>query len=483
MTQITVAVSRRRLTLATATQIGARILGAALGVLVAATLARTLSRPAFGQLSLALTILALVSSLSDLGMNQIAVREMAREPARRPQIAGALATAQLITGVILALVGIAVSFALLPGHEARLMAIFVMAGMPLSAVSGLTVAFQARLRPELVILPSLIQNVVWLGVVVVLGAIGTGLALYGVGAFGAAVIQALVTLALTARVTEVSFVETRALLLSLLKLAWPIGLAGIFVTAYYRIDGVLLFHYRGATATAYYSAAYRVLDVLQILPVTVSSVLLPYLAGASNAGDGPARVRRAFELAVIVLLAVAVPAAVLGGILAPGVVALVYGGALSPCGAAAADPAAGLHPDLPRLRAHRPAHPARHAAPVHRDHLPRRRAQRRRQRDHAPALGRTGGRVDHGGDRIRGHGGDRIRGPASPGVAPAHRPHSALRWPRPPDRGVVWVVRAAPLIVGLAGGRGGLPAGPARLPRRLRGRAARLLSREQVAHA
>ena len=77
---------------------------------------------------------------------------------------------------------------------------------------------------------------------------------------------------------------------------------------------ILLFHYRGATATAYYSAAYRVLDVLQILPVTVSGVLLPFLAGATSllaAGRRPTR--RAFELAVMILLTVAVPAAVFGG--------------------------------------------------------------------------------------------------------------------------------------------------------------------------
>ena len=41
---------------------------------------------------------------------------------------------------------------------------------------------------------------------------------------------------------------------------------------------------RGATEAAYYSAAYRVLDVLQILPGTVSGVLLPLLASAEREG-------------------------------------------------------------------------------------------------------------------------------------------------------------------------------------------------------
>jgi len=327
MTETTVVVSRRRLTMATIVQIGGRVFGAVLGVVVAATLARSLSRPAFGELALALTILTLAGTLTDLGMNEIAVREMARAPERRPQIAGALAAAQLISGIVLALIGVAVAFALMADQSARLMAVFLMATLPLGAVSGLTVAFEARLRPELVIVPTLTQNLIWLAVVLVLAASGGSLALYGVGAFGAAVAQAAITLAFLARVSEVSFVGTGRLIVELLKLAWPVGLAAIFVTAYYRIDAVLLFHYRGATANAYYGAAYRVIDVLQILPITISSVLLPFLAGAERAAGSVARARRAFELAVAFVLAAAVPVAAFGAILSPGLVTLVYGGA------------------------------------------------------------------------------------------------------------------------------------------------------------
>ena len=99
MTELTVAVSRRRLTLATAVQIGGRVLGALLGVVVAGTLARSLTRGQFGELSLALSITGLAATLGDLGLRQVAVREMARTPERRPVIAGALLTAQLVLGV------------------------------------------------------------------------------------------------------------------------------------------------------------------------------------------------------------------------------------------------------------------------------------------------------------------------------------------------------------------------------------------------
>jgi O-antigen/teichoic acid export membrane protein len=325
MRATTVAVSRRRLTVATAAQLGGRVVGAFLGVLVAATLARSLTRPQFGELSLVLTILALAGGLSDLGIGRIAVREMARRPQDRARIAGALCLAQLTMGIALGVVGLLVAFALLRGTQARTMAVFAMATIPLGAVGGLTIAAQARLRPELVIIPSLVQNVLWLAVVVVLGAANGALSLYGLGALGAALVQSAVIIALTVRVTNVTFAGTRGLIVDLLRMGWPLGLAGMFVTAYYRIDALLLFHYRGATANAYYSAAYRVLDVLQILPGTVSAVLLPLLASAERGGAGHDRIRQLFQFAIGLLLAVAVPVAICGAILSPGVVRLIYG--------------------------------------------------------------------------------------------------------------------------------------------------------------
>ena len=45
--------------------------------------------------------------------------------------------------------------------------------------------------------------------------------------------------------------------------AIPFGIAGACVLAYYKIDGVILFHLKGAGQAGYYSAAYKFLDVLQ----------------------------------------------------------------------------------------------------------------------------------------------------------------------------------------------------------------------------
>jgi O-antigen/teichoic acid export membrane protein len=325
MRQATVVVSRRRLTLASAVQFGGRAVGAFLGVLVAASLARGLTRPQFGELAVAVTILTLAGSLADLGVTPIAVREMASRPEDRSKIAGAVCATELVMGIVLGVVGLAVAFALMSGLQARIMAAFMMATMPFGAVSALTMAAQARLRAELVIVPLLVQSVVWLAAVLTLGALHAPLSLYGAAFLAARVIESAVTVALTVGVTDLVFAGARRLIGQLLRVAWPIGVAGMFVTAYYRIDAILLFHYRGATETAYYSASYRILDVLQMFPVTVGGVLLPLLASAQQEGQHVARIKYLFELAATALMAVAVPVAACGAIVAPAVISLIYG--------------------------------------------------------------------------------------------------------------------------------------------------------------
>ncbi len=320
----TAAVTRRRLTVGTVIQLASRVLGALFGVVVAASLARSLSRTEFGELSLVLTLVTLAASVMDLGINQIAVREMAARPEARSRITGALTVAQLLTGAALGAIALVLAIVLLHGTQARIMAILIVLTLPLGALGALTIAAQARLRPELYILPTFVQSVAWLAIVLVLGASGAHLALYGVGFLVASLVQSASIVVMSAHVTTVRFDGALALIVELLKVSWPMGVAGMFVTAYYKIDGILLFHFHGAIASAYYSASYRVIDVLQILPMTVSGVVLP-LATTLHREGSPERSRRLYDFAAVILVAVAAPVIVCGVILAPGIVGLVYG--------------------------------------------------------------------------------------------------------------------------------------------------------------
>ena len=81
---------------------------------------------------------------------------------------------------------------------------------------------------------------------------------------------------------------------------------------YYRIDSVLIFEIKGAHEAGIYGAAYRFLDPIQFVPVSVLAAVFPVMAAVHD--QDPERVRRLVQRAGDYLLIAA--AGVLGGTVA-----------------------------------------------------------------------------------------------------------------------------------------------------------------------
>ena len=96
------------------------------------------------------------------------------------------------------------------------------------------------------------------------------------------------------------------------------------MTAYYRVDGVILYQLKGPEQAAYYAAAYRFLDVLQLFPATALVVLLPLLASLGRHGEEQRR-QRVIQSALVLLGLVALPIVVGGMLMSARLVHLLYG--------------------------------------------------------------------------------------------------------------------------------------------------------------
>ena len=110
---------------------------------------------------------------------------------------------------------------------------------------------------------------------------------------------------------------------SLVKHSLPVGLTGLFVTAYYRLDQVILYQMSGSHAAGLYGAAYRYLDVVQLIPATLLATSLPVLSGLrAQASEG---FKRVAELTITLAVASSIPVAVLGVLWSDEIVSLLYG--------------------------------------------------------------------------------------------------------------------------------------------------------------
>lgn len=316
--------TRRSVTVGSSVQVFVRVFGLLSGAIVVAVQARTLSVTDFGYLSTILLINGMAISLADLGLLNTAVQRMSRSPEARHAIVSALLMCRFALGIVLTLGSVLASLFLFSTSEAQVAAIVIVAGIPLSSLSAIQSLPMAGLRllPQNVLL--FVQSFIWTLVVLVLGAVHAGLLGFAVGFLASAVVQSGITLLLCGRGYRFRLSEARREAPPLIRRAIPLGLGALGVTAYYRLTGLVLFSVAGAAASANYSAAFRIVDVLQVLPSTVVGPLIPLLTTAFSTGRR-ARAEAVWSLSFRLMLSVATLAACGMAVLAPQIIELLYG--------------------------------------------------------------------------------------------------------------------------------------------------------------
>ena len=90
-----------------------------------------------------------------------------------------------------------------------------------------------------------------------------------------------------------------------MRVGIPVGIAGIFVTSYVRLDQILVLEFAGARQAGLYGAAYRVLDQVQFIPIAVMTTLFPLIA--SSYPGSMDRVRSLLQLAAEYLTIATLP--------------------------------------------------------------------------------------------------------------------------------------------------------------------------------
>jgi O-antigen/teichoic acid export membrane protein len=116
---------------------------------------------------------------------------------------------------------------------------------------------------------------------------------------------------------------------NIIKQAWPFALLVGFSAIYNRIDVVLITWLKGYQDTGYYTAAYKVFDLLGFFPSVVSYTLFPFFTSLM-ARKAIGEVRENLEKYVRLMVAFALPMAVGGSILSVKLISLVAGKEYAP---------------------------------------------------------------------------------------------------------------------------------------------------------
>jgi O-antigen/teichoic acid export membrane protein len=271
-------------------QLGGRVLNLIPGVVVTLLLARSLGDAGFGRWSTLLAVVQIASYVGDFGLEQVAVRHAASKPEEEADWIAALLTFRLALTVPVMVATVIVQLLIASSAEMAAAGLILTVTLLAGAVNILRVTFQLRVRNWLTVLTTTVNSLVWAAGVVIIAAHDGGLVAFSLAFLGAAVVSVALTAVLALRIVPVRLRGATRHWRELLRVGVPVGIAGMLMTVYLRLDQVLLFLIAGAKESGLYAAAYRILDQAQYIPNAAMITFLPIIASAWPADA--ARVRR-----------------------------------------------------------------------------------------------------------------------------------------------------------------------------------------------
>ena len=253
-----------------------------LSFIVSIFLIRYLSPAEFGVWSYAQGFVILFSTLTCLGLESIAVRELVTEEYPKEKVLGSALSLSVMGAMLLFALSVGIAWLLGDRGTVFWMVVLLATSNVFSVFSVINFHFQAKVLACYSAWSQMVQflvdavgklcviffglSVLWLGVVMILEFIVLALSLY---VFYRGIGESLV---------RWSF--DRSLSWYLLKHSIPMAISSIMVSIYMRIDQVMLQQYLGADAVGYYSVCARIVQILYLLPMLMQTLMLPLLVSS-----------------------------------------------------------------------------------------------------------------------------------------------------------------------------------------------------------
>lgn len=300
-----------------------RLGGVALGLAVASMLTRGLGTDGYGLLALATGLGTMLAQLVDYGFSQTAVRMIASGEHDPYRVTVACVAVRAVLGAVAG--GLLVLYAVL-FLEAPERSMVALAGALVPVASGGAMAslLQANLRISLLGAIVFWRSVLWTIAVALLMQVGASplAVLVGLGVFDVATNVIVARTALTRRERGYQWLRVEAS--TLVRQSAGVGLMGVGTIIYYKADSALVYRYAGANQAGLYAAAYRFVDVAQLLPSVLVLPLVPLVVKA-HAESSPATSRRLATQALVLGMTFAVPFAATMPFVAERLVRLLFG--------------------------------------------------------------------------------------------------------------------------------------------------------------
>jgi O-antigen/teichoic acid export membrane protein len=275
----------------------------ALSLLLVVFLPRYLGAAAVGEFAIAGSIWAIMGMLMGFGMDTLLMKEIARNPARTPQLVGTA----LILRVILFLLscGVVAIYVHLMAYPRTTVNIIWIIGLSIF-ITQLGLACLAALQGLEAMHYSSLAGIIskafstGLGITVVL--MGYGMYMVGFVNVTSALISTALLFLFLRRFYKPQFYLRAAPTLAMCRVSFPYLMSGLGLILYGQVDVLIISSLINTQETGWYGAASQLFGTLLFIPVVFTTAVFPVLTRTyANASDAlPKILRKTFDLMLLV---------------------------------------------------------------------------------------------------------------------------------------------------------------------------------------
>ncbi len=296
-------------------QIAGKIISTLLALIIAAIMTRSLGVVHYGEFTIITSFLQFFGILADFGLTITAVTMISEPGADERRIMSSLLGLRLVSAVIFYGLAPIVAFFLPYPTEVKIgVAMASLAFLAMTQSQTLMGIFQKYLRLGEASLAEILGRIIMLIIVVIAAWQKTGLYAVIWAMVAGNVAQFLFMHLRARRIIPFSLQFDRQIIREIIKRSWPIGLTIAFNLIYLRGDVIVLSLFRETSEVGLYGAAYKVIDVLTVLPMMFMGLVMPHLVQSwiEHQDTFRARLQKIFDFSALLALPIAGGALMLG---------------------------------------------------------------------------------------------------------------------------------------------------------------------------
>jgi len=265
----------------------------------------------FGLLSYAISFASIFATISTLGLDNLLVRELVKEPTKRDSLLGSAFVLKII-GAFISFILIAIALLFSNDSTFTIVLILIISASTLfQSFNVIDFYFQSRVLARFSVYVMFTTSVVVTLFKLMMIYLNASLSLFAI-AFALESFFWAVGFSIVYKKNHLNIFDwkfDKSLAIQLLKDSWPLILSGVVIAVYMKIGQVMIKKLLNDQEVGYYAAAVKLSEAWYFIPMAISTSLFPAIVNAKKVSEElyQDRMQKLYNLLAWVAIGIALP--------------------------------------------------------------------------------------------------------------------------------------------------------------------------------